>query len=599
MTRLAIVDVAHGHQPMRDATRRWTVVLNGEIYNHRELRADLESRGTVFRTRSDTEVVVELIAARGFVDALEELEGMFAVAAVDTSPAVLWLARDRFGEKPLFLDRRGGGFAFCSELSPLLERDAAQRISVAGVASILRFGYPWPGLTAFDGITELKPGEWLRRNADGSETGGRYWTLPDRIDEEAGSVARCGTRLVDLLDRSVEQRLVADVPLGLFLSGGIDSGAIAASAARIRPDIQAVTVGFDAKGYDERPLARATAAYVGIQLVEERGYAAPFSREIFDNLIQHHGQPFADTSAVPTRAVSRAARRHFAVVLSGDGGDELLAGYLTHGRNARFGRWNLGGAGGGAARLVRSFLPHGGTFEKVDRVLNLLGSVSRGLLFHALAGTFTDEMLMDLVRGMRSERSTREWLSEAHAEARGLWNLVPDKTLALSLYHLRHSFPQDMLVKVDRMSMAESLEVRAPFLDSRCASYALSLPSHIKLRAGVGKYVMRQALRGRLPPEVLAARKRGFAMPVRQWLGEEFWRDLEQEVEQYVRAPDDVLNAAAVARRACADRARCREANDYRALHRSVLLYGYLRWRKTHLSSARQPFERRATAPLG
>jgi asparagine synthase (glutamine-hydrolysing) len=581
MRRLAIMDPGHARQPMLTADGRWSLVFNGEIYNFRRLRAELEAKGAVFLTRSDTEVLLELIARDGVPEAIARVEGMFAFAAVDTRTGDLWLARDRFGEKPLYVDRRGGRFAFCSELWPLLSSVGAPqpRISPRGALSILRFGHPWPGTTAVEGVTELRPGEWLRRSRSGEETSGRYWSPPDRVDEAAGSLERCGDRLLELLDASVRDRLVADVPIGLFLSGGIDSGAVAAAAARERPDIHAVTVGFDAQGYDETELARATAGRLGIQLSVERGTIAPFSEALFDDLLVHHGQPFADTSALPTRAVSRAAAQHFKVVLSGDGGDELLAGYLAHTRLVRLERWSGGRLGGALAGVARR-LAAGRAGDAIDRGLGFVESLPLGLTPHVMAGVFSDEMLLELVVGTPWERPARDHLEEAREDSRRLWAQVPDPYLALSLHELRHTLPQDILTKVDRMSMAESLEVRAPMLDSRFAAYALSLPAHLKLHGEVGKYVLRHALGARLPKAVLAAPKRGFSLPVRDWLGAAFWRDVRREVEAYAASGGGELDAKALARRTRLDEARCRTTNDFRALHRAVSLYGFLRWRR-------------------
>ncbi|HEY3821380.1 MAG TPA: asparagine synthase (glutamine-hydrolyzing) [Polyangiaceae bacterium] len=593
MRRLAIMDPGHGRQPMVSSDGRWALVFNGELYNFRRQRELLLGNGAVFTTNTDTEVLLELIVRQGVLGALARLEGMFAFAAVDTAAGDLWLARDRFGEKPLYIDRRDGRFSFCSELWPLLsERGApSPHISGRGVMSILRFGHPWPGVTAVEGVAELRPGQWLRRSRSGTETAGTYWSPPDRIDEAAGSIDRCGARLLDMLDCSVRDRLVADVPLGLFLSGGIDSAAIASSAVRERGDIQAITVGFDARGYDETPLARATASRLGIELKIERGTIPLFSQDVFDDLLIHHGQPFADTSAVPTRLVSRAARRQFKVVLSGDGGDELLAGYLAHARQVRLARWGGGRLGAAVASVVRR-ASRGQTRESIDRGLALVASVPRGLLPHVMAGVFSDEMVSELVEGTPWARETSDHLEEARDDSRGLWQAVPDPCLALSLYQLRHSLPQDILAKVDRMSMAESLEVRAPFFDSRLASYALSLPPRIKLRGEIGKYVLRQALRTRLPPAVLSAPKRGFAMPVRDWLGGEFWQLLGREVAAYAADGASELNSRALVRRVRLDEDRCRTVNDYRAVHRGVLLYGFLRWRSL-LSGVR----RRAGGP--
>ena len=346
MVRLAIMDPRHGHQPMHSSDGRWVVVFNGELYNFRRLREQMLARGLRLNTQTDTEVLVELIASQGVVGTLTVIEGMFAFAALEKESGQIWLARDRFGEKPLYIDSRGSGFAFCSELSPLVvTASRSPKPSAQGILAILRHGHPWPGVTAFEGIREVMPGEWICRSATGEERNGVYWSPPDRVDEEAGSVERCGQKLLDLLEQSVRDRLVADVPLGLFLSGGLDSSTVVALASRARPDICAVTMGFDAAGYDEVPLARSTAHHLGVRLIEERAPYDSFTIAGFDCILRHYGQLFSDTSSVPTRMVSRAARRHFKVVLSGDGGDELLSGYFTHMRNALLAKWGGGSLG--------------------------------------------------------------------------------------------------------------------------------------------------------------------------------------------------------------------------------------------------------------
>jgi asparagine synthetase B (glutamine-hydrolysing) len=225
--------------------------------------------------------------------------------------------------------------------------------------------------------------------------------------------------------------------------------------------------------------------------------------------------------------------------------------------------------------------------ERVDRALALIGAGADGLLPHVMGGVFSDEMLGDLVRGTAWERPARDHLDEARDDARRIWSGARDPYLALSLYQLRHSLPQDILAKVDRMSMAESLEVRAPFLDSRLAAYCLALPPQLKVRGDLGKYVLRTALRGRLPRAVVGAPKRGFAMPVRDWLEGPFWRCLRDEVQAYRRDGGSELDGAALAKRTTADEMRCRVANDYRAVHRAFLLYGFLRWRR--MLGARSP----------
>ena len=581
MVRLAILDPQNGQQPVWSSDSRWVLVFNGEIYNFLQLRQSLLTSGAVLRTRTDTEVLVELIAHRGVLKTLGVIEGMFAFAVLDTQLNELWLARDRFGEKPLFVDRRDGEFAFCSEITPLLSaRTGSRRPSVEGITSILRYGYPWPGTSAIDGIEELKPSQWLRRSKTGQESSGAYWHPPERIDEEAGSLKQCGTKLLDLLEGSVRDRLVADVPLGLFLSGGIDSAAVAQSASRTRPDIEAVTVGFERASYDERPLARATAQFLGLKLYEEQGNAACFTPELVDDLLLHYGQPFADSSAVPTRIVSGAARRRFKVVLSGDGGDELLCGYPSFVRQRRFARWGGGRAGAAISAMFADAFPQAGRWESPSRALKLNASMHNGLLAHTCDGVFTDEQIFSLVKGTEWAGDTAERLQANREESRCFWFAAKDPMLALSLHQLRTSFPQDILMKVDRMSMAESLEVRAPFLDSRFASFALSLPGHLKMNGLLGKFVLRHALNGRLPEAVITAPKHGFTLPVRDWMGSRFWQELRYELSSYVTDSAAELNTRVLERMIETDERRCHAMESYRALHRVWLLYTYFRWRR-------------------
>lgn len=571
MRRLAIIDLAGGHQPMRSGDGRWLIVLNGEIYNFEAVRELLGRAGHRFRTSSDTEVLLEAIAAWGVTAALAKIEGMFAFAALDVAKDELWLARDRFGEKPLYIDRRAGGFAFSSELSPLTKLRAPGDIDQDALATLLRLGYPAPGETLFAGIRELPPATWLCRSAEGTEKSGIYWQPPDRVDAETGDAQRCATRVRELLDQSVRARLVADVPLGLFLSGGIDSAAVGSAAVAANKEISAVTVVFGDGAADESELTAATAAHLGIHLHREDGDAGGFSVARFDELLDHYGQPFADTSAIPTRAVSRAGRKHFKVALSGDGGDEMFGGYLAHIRNAKLARFGANGWTAAAANLLAGAAP-----GSAGRALTLHASRFAGLLPYAMAGTFDDDQVMALLaRERRAAANAR--FAQIKEECRHLWTTVQDSCLALSLFAVRYSLPQQILTKVDRMAMAESLEVRAPFLDSTLAAYALSLPADMKVSMRHGKVILRRALQERLPQPVIRAPKHGFDLPVRSWLGDGFWQALRAEVQHY---DGGELDRESLAGQMAADHKASSKAENYRALHRAVLVYGFLRWRR-------------------
>jgi len=520
LRRLAVIDIAGGHQPMTSANGQWTLVMNGEIYNFKELRSQLAQIGISFRTSSDSEVLIECVAQWGVPATLERLEGMFAFAALDRATGDLWLARDRFGEKPLFIDRREGGFAFASELTPLLQRPLARRMDVNAIILTLRLGFPWPGTTPVSGLNELLPAHWLHVRADGFERVGRYWAPPDRVDEQVGGIKQCSTKLLSLLDESVRSRLISDVPLGLFLSGGVDSGAVASSAAMCGR-IKAVTVGFSNDDYDERALARATAERLGLELFEQTGAIDPFNPEIFDDYLCHYGQPFADMSAFPTRTVSRAARQHYTVALSGDGGDEIFGGYLSHMRVHKLIKFGAGKLGATLSSMFAArFRSDAG--DGLGRALQISASRLDDSVLWSIGGHFDDDSVASF-----ADLKRNPLFQQARDDSRELWRRTPDPLLALSLHQLKTELPQDILMKVDRMSMAESLEVRSPMLDSKLASFALSLPAHLKIGGGLGKLLLREALGGRLPDKVLSAPKRGFAMPVHEWATPRFWKALE------------------------------------------------------------------------
>jgi asparagine synthase (glutamine-hydrolysing) len=580
-TRLSIVDLHNGHQPFVSRNGQWSVVFNGEIYNHGALRDSLCKSGTYFKTTSDTEVLVELIGQYGFIHTLELIEGMFSIAAVDTCNNQLWLARDRFGEKPLFIDRRNSQFKFCSELSPLLLTGSTRpRISGNGLMSILRLGFPWPGSTAIQGIDELRPGQWLRRTVQGHEDSGTYWRPPDEVDTEAGPIERCQRKFLDLLFQSVRQRLVADVPIGIFVSGGIDSAAVSFAACVARPGLSAVTLYFAQEKYDERALARKTAGFLGLQLHEESGDSLRYSTEFIDDLLLRYGQPFGDSSAIPTRALSRAARNHFRVALSGDGGDEIFCGYLSFRRQYQLNRWGFGRVGGFLSGHALQLIPGFSRLESLRRALELNSAIRKGLFGYTFDGVFDDEQIFTLVEGTDWERPSREHLLANRAQAAANWNRIKDPLLALSLHLISTSLPQDMLMKTDRMSMAESLEVRAPFLDSQLASYVLSLPAHLKMKGIIGKVLLRECLRGNIPAQVLSAPKRGFELPLRQWLGERFIYDLRWELNEYASDPEAELNTVALKRLVDEDEKHCRHPESYRSMHRLLLIYIFLRWRR-------------------
>jgi asparagine synthase (glutamine-hydrolysing) len=543
MTRLAVMDPAAGQQPMsRDAV---SLVFNGEIYNFKELRADLEMLGHKFRTNSDTEVLLAMYLEHG-VGMLDQLVGMFAFAIVDERTGVAVLARDRFGKKPLYYSKVGSGLAFASEIKALrpLLAGAGQHPAVRdqGVYDYLSLGViPQPD-TIFDGIHALEPGSHLTFDAEGTHT--QRWWRP-QFATHAVPVREAHERVRELMADSVRLRLRSDVPLGVFLSGGVDSSVIAYEAAQVLGEtVHSFTVA-TGSGLDESEVAGRTATSLGI-----RSTVLPLEFDPLESLhtvVDHYDQPFADSSAIPSLALSRLAREHVTVVLNGDGGDEVFGGYRRHVAAHLAGRLSgvpdrlLGvaerglsgraaserrGAAGFAQRIVRGL-----QLDPEDRYL----AWSTDMLLDAdkrqvwCGGAVTDTK--DRVRSTR-----RDDLGALDQQ------LVTDIDLNLL---------SDLLVKMDMATMAHSLEGRSPFLDHRVAEYVWSLPAHVRLPRGRAKGLLRDSYRGRLSDEVIGGKKKGFEVPVNRWLAED-WRSLVNDVltipsahvKSYVdgAAVDDLVN---------------------------------------------------------
>jgi asparagine synthase (glutamine-hydrolysing) len=523
--RLAIVDLVTGDQPVQDETGSVTAVLNGEIYNYRELREELLARGHALRSTGDTEVVAHLWEEQG-PTMLERLRGMFALAVLDQSRHCLFLARDRVGKKPLYWARLGRGLAFASELKAL--RRALPRspsIDPIGLEAFLTCGFVREGLCILGGVEKLPPGHWLRLDtASGAIEVQRYWTLELEPDRSL-TFGRAAEACLEALRESVRLRLRSDVPLGVFLSGGLDSGSVAALAARETEGLRAITVRFgDDAG--ELPLARATAARAGAGLTEI-AVGADDGLALLDRLAEVFDEPLADPSCIPTFLVAREARRLVKVVLTGDGGDEALAGYR------RFLAARLSGLPGArlwgapAARLAPGLRPEwrfrlAGSLRSPDGPEALLGPVK-----------FTPEEARALLgTGGPPGNAADPGPSGVHAGGREPVNRMRAQELGFFL-------PGDLLVKMDRATMANSLEARSPFLDHRLLEIAARFPAAILLRGWRTKAVLRGATAGLLPDEVRSAPKRGFEVPLTAWLSGPW----AEEVRSVLESGDAAIRA--------------------------------------------------------
>ena len=526
--RLAIIDLSDaGAQPMVSASGRLVVTYNGEIYNHAELRAGLEARGVKFRGHSDTEALLEAIDAYGLEEALARAVGMFALALWDKKTRQLTLARDRLGIKPLYWAQIGGTVLFASELKAFFASGHfAPDVDRAALGSFLRFGYVPAPKTIFTGAAKLTPGTLMEFRTGKPPAERVFWSLEDTVREAianpfSGSEAEALDRLEALLGEAVAARMIADVPLGAFLSGGIDSSLVTAlmQKACARP-VRSFSIGFDEADYDEAADARAVAAHLGTDHTEFRVTAAE-AQGVIPDLAQMFDEPFADSSQIPTHLVSRLARGHVTVALSGDGGDEVFAGYNRHveaARLARFQGWagRLVGRGLGALPLaaweaVFRLVPQSRRPRLAGEKMHKLGGVlgrDGAEIYRRLCAQWPDPDAV-LSEG-REDRAVLDRLDRAGA---GLGQ-VERMQLLDGLSYL----PGDILTKVDRASMAASLEARVPLIDHRVIAFAFSLPRDMRLRHGKGKWALRQLLARHVPEHLFERPKMGFGVPIDRWL---------------------------------------------------------------------------------
>ncbi len=512
--RLAIIDLATGDQPMANDDESMWIVFNGEIYNFRELRQDLEGRGARFRTSSDTEVVLRAYEMFG-PDCVRRLRGMFAFAILDERARRVLLARDRAGIKPLVYSWNGQRLIFASELKAILEDPSFPRtISRNGLGDYLTRHYVPAPQTIFSAARKLPPASVLVLSLDGgAPVVSRYWTL--RF-EPAGTTSEAEwiEGLRHQLDEAVRLHMVSDVPIGAFLSGGVDSSTVVALMARASSTpIRTFAIGFEEAGFDELGYAREVARRYGTDHHEY--VVTPKALEVLPKLVWHFDEPFADSSAIPTYYVSQITRQHVTVALSGDGGDENFAGYRRYARALEL--WTRGSGIVGLLRpliaLTARVLPVGAPGQAYASLLAARGVAQ---YFHLV----TYERAETLRRLLSEDwRMVAESSADPTAFARLEQELgSPDYVSALQQIDMQTYLPDDILAKVDRVSMAVSLEARVPLLDHVLMEYAATIPSSLKLRAGTGKYLLKQAMAGYLPDGILQRRKMGFGVPMAAWL---------------------------------------------------------------------------------
>ncbi len=516
MRRLSIIDLKSGQQPIFDCSGNLAIVFNGEIYNYQALKKDLESRGHKFKTNSDTETIVHAYEEFG-ADCVRHLRGMFAFAIYDFAEETLFIARDRVGKKPLFYSLTdAGNFVFGSELKVLLEhKEISKEIDLHALDSYLTFGYVPEEFCIFKGVHKLAPGHFLIYKR-GEITTKQYWDFDYPGVSEIKTEAEYIEILREKLKEAVKIRLISEVPLGAFLSGGVDSSAIVGMMSQISDvPVKTFSIGFNEDTFNELKFARVAAKHFGTE--HHEFIVTPDLVEVVDDLVWHFDEPFADSSALPTFMVAKMARSFVTVVLSGDGGDELFAGYTRYVTDKRRSgleklprvlRQNL-------LKPLSQMLPHGAkgknflyntSLDPVDRYIDSVshfGKLKKNELYSTL-----------LKKNLNGDFGKAERIYRRIAESIGSENPT-DKLLYLDS---KTYLPSDILTKVDRMSMANSLEARVPLLDHELIEFVQKIPAEFKLKGLETKYIFKKAMEGIVPYEILYREKQGFGVPINEWI---------------------------------------------------------------------------------
>jgi len=512
--RLSIIDLSEAaNQPMSDDDGKLWIVFNGEIYNFLEERKRLESKGYRFRTRSDTEVVLNLYKERGF-SLLERLRGMFAFCIYDKENRLLFLARDRVGKKPLYYSFKDGVFSFASEPKALLKCGSLTPVpDFRSLSYYLSLGYipsPW---SAFEGVRKLPPASFIVVNEKGVSDPQLYWELDHRKKDYLSEDEWCEI-IRESLREAVKLRLISDVPIGVFLSGGIDSSAVTAIMSEFSSDVKTYSVGFTWGDYDERAYARVVAQRFSTD--HHEFVVSPTLDEALPWIVRYYDEPFGDSSAIPSLYVSKVASSSVKVVLNGDGGDENFAGYERY-KGVALAEKVLSIPGSPLLGRLGGLLPfpkRRGFMRKVRRFLEFLSGKD---LFSFYYGTMSYFKRDDLEPLLGPSWESKDYLGEGYL--RGLYDRFSDlkKVDRFLAVEIRSYLPEDLLVKMDRATMAFSIEGRSPLLDHLFMERMARIPPELKLKGFKSKYIFKRALKGILPDEILNRGKMGFGVPLEHW----------------------------------------------------------------------------------
>ena len=520
MRRLSIIDLHTGDQPVYSEDRSIVVMMNGELYNYREVRADLEKRGHKFVTQTDTEIVPHLYQEYGD-DFVDHINGMYAISLWDTRRKRLVLARDRYGEKPLYYGIFDGKLIYASEPKALLAHPSVDaELDLDALRQYLSFDYVPAPRSIYKGISKL-PAAHIMTVENGEIKTRRYWNLSFSKNGHKPSLEQAASDLRELLSDAVRMRLVADVPFGILLSGGVDSSTIAAFATQHATEtVKTFSIGFSEDSFDETRYAREVAAHLGTDHYEEM-----LSAEKAGDLISEIGtwldEPLSDGSLIPTYLLARFVRKHVTVALGGDGGDEIFAGYPMY-----FGH-KMAGAYSSIPQFLRSRL--------IEPVVRHLPVSTKNLSFDYKAKRFVKSAKYETVtrhhswfgsfsideqKPLLTESVLTQTSGDIYAGPRNLLDICDahDEIERMQYLDMNFYMAEDILTKVDRASMAVSLETRAPFLDPRIGQFAASLPLDYKLRGNKGKYILKKSVEGLLPRSILNRSKKGFGIPIAEWL---------------------------------------------------------------------------------
>ncbi len=514
MRRLSIIDLADGTQPIFDESGRFGIVFNGEIYNYKELREDLIQRGHHLKTHSDTETIVHLYEEMG-EKCVDHLRGMFGFAIWDNQQRELFIARDRLGIKPLYFTTASGDFIFGSEIKTLLMHPAVQRsVDLTALSHYLSLKYVPAPRTLFEGIESLEPGHWLKIKKGQIVQKQRYWDIDYSKSSETHSDEEWTDRLLLLLRETIGIHLRSDVPFGAFLSGGLDSSTIVAlMAEQLSSPVNTFSVGFDGEGaQDELPYAKQIADVFGCNYHELKITSNDFL-SLSEKVLWHLDQPIADQATIATYMVAHLARQHVKMVLTGEGGDELFAGYARYAgeRYSPLTRW-LPSFAGHSIRAVANRLP------SLRRAKIAIGALTIGDEARRFANWFPmfkddakQHLFVDRYRSLSAgaESLFREHLSRCNATAPVDRMLYVDSKLWLVDY---------LLLRGDKLTMANSLEARVPLLDHKLVEFAAQLPASMKLRGSTRKFLLKKVARRLIPPEIVDRKKQGFPIPIERWL---------------------------------------------------------------------------------